>query len=74
MTPNFSEQPKLHSKDISFIQEEQIIGEHISHLQTDLSQGVANANTKREDVMIPINESLHMYQSHPTEDEVSKYS
>ena len=72
MTPDFSEQPKLHSKDISLIREEQITEENISILQTELSQGVANANTKREDVMIPIKESIHMYQSHPTEDEVSK--
>ena len=70
-TKEFTKQPNLHSKDTSFMQEVQVVGEHISHIHTDNIQGVENATIKHEDVTTPTQTSLDMYQSQPYEEDVS---
>ena len=46
MAQDFREEPILHLKDTTFIQEEHVTGEHISQLQTDQSTGLQTAHTE----------------------------
>ena len=64
-------EPSLHYKDTSSIQEEQVIGEHTSQIDTEYTQGIENATVKHEDIPIQTQKSIDMYQSHPYEDDVS---
>ena len=70
-TQELTKQPNLYSKDTSFMQEVQVLGEHISHIHTDNTQGVENVTIKHEDVLTPTQTSLDMYQSQEYEDNVS---
>ena len=62
MTQDIREQPTLYLKDTTFIQEEHVTDEHISQLQTDQSIGLEIAHGKCDDAVIPINESVQMFQ------------